>query len=568
MRPWWDLYPEQFEAEKTGFDQLGYAWQIVPESQDGGCLKVSLSVPDGDIALHLEAVYPDNYPYFPPVVFLLNQGLKRHQHLVGKNICLLAREGEDWRPGKDTLANLLESQLPQVLGIEAKGADSDYAMETEDRVGEPFSSFLNYLPNSSILMLMGHDVGDGGYGKLSIEGSCGDQGDDIFVRAALRDSDSDEKSRSLLVPSRANPFSGYWVRLENRPEGALASDPGSFYSMAIDAIPGFKKAVEKAPKNKFFAVAFIYQDEVEWRKEKEDWIFLAVKIAQPGKKARPPSVKCGFVRADWASEEEMLKRAPFLRPLRGKSVLVVGVGSLGSSLVIDLAKCGIGTLHLLDGDVLQAGNSVRWALGFRYSGVNKTLALKDHLSHEYPHVAVLPYPFNVGLSTPGHKQADVLDNLIDEVDLVIDASASYLVSHFLSDQCLYKRKDYLWLTTTHGCHGGVVGRILSDKKMGCWNCFQRQLGGTIPLPKDSGEQAVQPGGCSQATFLGAGIDSDEVAKLAARFAVATLSRGSENGYRDFPWDVAVGDFYDDQGPIAARWSTYPLAQDPDCLACK
>jgi len=129
-------------------------------------------------------------------------------------------------------------------------------------------------------------------------------------------------------------------------------------------------------------------------------------------------------------------------------------------------------------------------------------------------------------------------------------------------------KPYLWLTTTHGAAGGIVGRILPEKQEGCWHCFQAGLTDhTIRLPSDAGGEEIQPGGCSQPTFIGAGVDSDEIALLAARLAVATLSAGETDGYPDFSWNIAVADLQRDGRSIAPCWTPYTLKRNLTCSAC-
>ena len=48
--------------------------------------------------------------------------------------------------------------------------------------------------------------------------------------------------------------------------------------------------------------------------------------------------------------------------LKGKSVLIVGLGGLGSPLALYLAGAGVGTLWLADGDILDSSNLPRQIL--------------------------------------------------------------------------------------------------------------------------------------------------------------------------------------------------------------
>jgi len=258
------------------------------------------------------------------------------------------------------------------------------------------------------------------------------------------------------------------------------------------------------------------------------------------------------------------QRAPFLAHLKDKRVLIVGLGSLGSPVAMQLARAGVGTLQLLDSDFLQAGNTVRWAYGLEYVGYSKASALALRLRTDYPYTRVLAERCRIGIDEGDY---DRVRSMILEADLVVDASASHPLSNFLSDLCWELNIPYVWLTTTPGARTGVVGRVVSNEDS-CWRCYLRAMtDGRVRTPPVTNESEVQPGGCSQPTFVGAGVDSDEIALLASRLALATLSRDVPGGYPDFDWNVAVVDVISDGSSIAPRWTTDPVAPHPDCTVC-
>ncbi len=61
-------------------------------------------------------------------------------------------------------------------------------------------------------------------------------------------------------------------------------------------------------------------------------------------------------------------------------VLVVGAGSVGSLLALELARCGVGHLLIADGDRLETHNLARHALPSAYVGTNKAEAMAEHLT--------------------------------------------------------------------------------------------------------------------------------------------------------------------------------------------
>lgn len=579
MEMWWHRYSEAFEAEKSALDALGHLWKMDEAAWEAGRLHIHIEIPHEDTLLELRAEYPDTFPYFPPQVFLQGASFNRHQHLLGKNLCLLAREGEDWHPGRDTLAILLRDQLPLIQQVNAAEASSNFVADNEDHVGEPFSSFLPYLPNGVIVVPDETPALEHNAGRLTlrVRPLPPNSPEVPFVNGILG-TISDLARKPIIEFSSTPPvfsekMNGFWLRLPERPSVIEGSElEAHFFDLMWARVPAFKKAIETAKRGQIFVVGFVYPDEVAWRSNSDDWVFLAIRIKREAKGAHPGYVLRQFIRADWGGEHAWMQRAPALRPLRGKSVLLVGLGSLGSPLGLHLARAGIGQLHLVDCDHLQVGNTVRWALGWQYAGLQKVLAIKAHLQNEYPYTSVHAYNVRIGAPTPPQEGClsdyQLIRSVSEKVDLIIDAAANHRVSHFLADLAQELGKPYLWLTTTHGASGGIVGRIRPGKTIGCWHCFQHSLDdGSIRLPADTGTAEIQPGGCSQPTFIGAGVDSDEVALLAARLAVATLCSGESCGYPDFSWDVAIGDFARDGHSISPDWTPYTLTENSGCVAC-
>jgi hypothetical protein len=88
------------------------------------------------------------------------------------------------------------------------------------------------------------------------------------------------------------------------------------------------------------------------------------------------------------------RRTPFsddvMDHLRGESVLIVGLGSVGAPVARDLAAAGVGTLVGLDRDCLEIHNCMRHVLGRAYVGWPKPIALAEHLRELVPSCRFLP----------------------------------------------------------------------------------------------------------------------------------------------------------------------------------
>lgn len=125
MEAWWHRYPDQLKVEEEALRALGYPWRRDEKSWESGRFVIDVDVPHEGDALTLRAEYPDTYPYFPPIVSTPEIIFRRHQHPVGKNLCLLARDAESWRPGHDTLAGMLKHQLPEIQAVNAANAPEE-----------------------------------------------------------------------------------------------------------------------------------------------------------------------------------------------------------------------------------------------------------------------------------------------------------------------------------------------------------------------------------------------------------------------------------------------------------
>lgn len=587
MEPWWERYPDARAAEEAALSAWGHPWRLDEAELARQRYVVRVHAPVSGAPRELVAMYPDSFPYFAPAVRLDSMRMPRHQNPDGF-LCLLADDASDWRPGVDTLAGILQTQLPRIEQANDLGICTDAVAQIEQHAGEPLSNFLPYLERCAILIPDEAPSAGISWGKLELVGTARqDAGLSAVLTRVLDPSGRPLVEFGLRMPSMRDQFGGYWLRLEQRPrvQGDTTILRQQLFQTARATCDAFRKRLDSARAGEVLVVGFIYPDEVRWRESAQDWIFLWVRVDRPRKGMRDPEVRYGFVRADPAGDQAVAMRAPELFQLRSKSVLLVGVGAIGSPVAIQLARSGIGTLDVVDSDHLQVGNSVRWALGWSLAGHPKTEVLAAHIKHDYPRTRITPHTFTIGArpnlpdGTP-FSDYDFLRGKMAETSLVVDATANFRVNHLLADMARRERKPYLWLSTTPGAAGGVVGRVVPGKTQGCWHCFQLHLAdGSIPLPADSGVPLVQPGGCVHPTFIAAGVDSDEVSVLASRLAVATLSRterpaedgapaaADTNASKDFDWDVAVGDLADGDHRIAGRWSSHPIQVHPRCQHC-
>lgn len=108
-----------------------------------------------------------------------------------------------------------------------------------------------------------------------------------------------------------------------------------------------------------------------------------------------------------------------------KHVAVFGVGALGSPVVEQLAKAGIGKITLVDSDTMETANLGRHTLGTKHVGYEKASAVADKLNHSYPSCTVQAY---------AHKaEAWLRLNTLKDIDLVLDLTGEPEVRWYLNE---------------------------------------------------------------------------------------------------------------------------------------
>ena len=123
--------------------------------------------------------------------------------------------------------------------------------------------------------------------------------------------------------------------------------------------------------------------------------------------------------------------------LKKSRVAVAGLGGLGSNIAVMLARVGVGTIHLIDFDVVEPSNLNRQQYFISHLGMKKTEALKQLLSQINPYINVITDDCRVTAENCGELFKD------DEIVWHLTGRKQRLF--LLKPFCLCSRKKYLWL---------------------------------------------------------------------------------------------------------------------------
>jgi len=119
--------------------------------------------------------------------------------------------------------------------------------------------------------------------------------------------------------------------------------------------------------------------------------------------------------------------------IQSARVLIVGAGGLGSPAALYLAAAGIGTIHIVDHDVVDLGNLQRQiAHNTDRLGQTKVASAAQAMAAINPGVRVHTY---------AHKAtASWLEQVVTEVDVVLDCCDNFQTRHAVNAACVKARK--------------------------------------------------------------------------------------------------------------------------------
>jgi adenylyltransferase/sulfurtransferase len=181
------------------------------------------------------------------------------------------------------------------------------------------------------------------------------------------------------------------------------------------------------------------------------------------------------------------------RKLKGARVLIVGAGGLGSPLALYLAAAGVGTLGLVDFDVVDVSNLQRQVLhGTADVGRPKLESARERIADLNPHVRVDGYETRL-------TRENALE-IVGDHDLVVDGTDNFATRYLVNDACVL-----LGRPNVYGSIFRFEGQasVFATADGPCYRCLFREPPppGLVPSCAEGGVLGVLPGlvGTIQAT---------------------------------------------------------------------
>jgi len=123
--------------------------------------------------------------------------------------------------------------------------------------------------------------------------------------------------------------------------------------------------------------------------------------------------------------------------LKNAKVLVVGAGGLGSPALMYLAAAGVGTLGIVDFDVVDDTNLQRQIIhGQSDVGRPKAESARDSITEINPYITV-------NLHQERLDSSNALD-IFRPYDLIVDGTDNFATRYLVNDACVLLGKPYVW----------------------------------------------------------------------------------------------------------------------------
>jgi sulfur-carrier protein adenylyltransferase/sulfurtransferase len=123
--------------------------------------------------------------------------------------------------------------------------------------------------------------------------------------------------------------------------------------------------------------------------------------------------------------------------LKNARVLVIGAGGLGAPTLLYLAAAGVGTIGIVDFDVVDESNLQRQIIhGVSDIGRSKAQSARDSIAEVNPLV-------DVRLHEERLERHNAVD-LFEQYDLILDGTDNFATRYLVNDAAVLAHKPYVW----------------------------------------------------------------------------------------------------------------------------
>lgn len=171
--------------------------------------------------------------------------------------------------------------------------------------------------------------------------------------------------------------------------------------------------------------------------------------------------------------------------LKNAKVLVVGTGGLGSPVILYLAAAGVGTIGLIDFDIVDESNLQRQIIHTTKDlKISKVTSASNKIKEINPNINVVSY--NEKLTSQNAI------NIIKDFDIVVDGTDNFQTRYLVNDSCVILNKPFVYGSIFR--FEGQVS-VFNAYNGPCYRCLYPEPppAGLVPSCSEAGVIGVLPG---------------------------------------------------------------------------
>ncbi len=264
-------------------------------------------------------------------------------------------------------------------------------------------------------------------------------------------------------------------------------------------------------------------------------------------------------------------------------VCIVGIGSIGSGVTVELAKAGVTHFILLDDDRLEPGNVSRHVSPISHTGRCKTKSVADLLRDKNPFIHVVTMEMKADWPT-----VDALRETVRSSDIVVGGLDNHEGRMVLNRVCLDEGKCLLLPGMRRRAYAGQI-LVVRPGTGPCYGCLIAASPESVRDQEVSSErQARGLGYTDKAVPVEPGLSNDvaPVVTMTTKLVIQHLLQDRATKLRSLDADL-IAPLYlwlnrrEQDSPFAAlspmgygvdemsvlRWYGLPLKRHPSCPCC-
>lgn len=271
-----------------------------------------------------------------------------------------------------------------------------------------------------------------------------------------------------------------------------------------------------------------------------------------------------------SADEEVFERVSGIVDtdyLADTTVTIVGLGTTGSTIATELAKCGVGTFHLFDPDHLEVHNISRHVCDLRDIGRQKTAAVAERVKGRHPGATIHTYTVDVTVARQYLRKA-ILDS-----NCVVVCTDTQISRAVVNEEAVAAETTAVYGGAYERAYGGDVMRVRSDGQGPCYSCVFGTPDANAQAARNSDgsidySQASDAGNEDFNAEPGLSVDVGFIALLQTRYVLDTLLELSDREATSIPYDISVwGNRPEEQFSKHFEHQYLNPKSDPDCGVC-